>query len=493
LGFAGAENALCGYATPEDAVSAWMGSSGHRTNLLNGYYRETGLGYYLRESDGKGYITQDFGHDYVYSPVIIQYEAVTTTSPTVSLYVYDRSAGGGFASRGPTTEMMLSNNRSFSGGYWQPYNDTPSWDLEPGTGWRTVYVNTRDAVGRSAVVSDAIYLGATVPISDLGLHLASTTTDTVEVCSIVTDSMTHFQLSQNWFVDDSADTFELVSGNGTAVNDSSALGSTTFRLGNNSLAWAWTTEFHKDLPLVAYFRLKVNDNSSSGEVARIRVRGGGVEYPGGGWLSLDGTDFDAANTYQEFAIDFTYNSGSDPWLIFYFERTGSAMVYVDGVYIFTSPQPVQPQHRWQVPGGNYRGGGVWIRYSNSTHSVFSEVEEAGTGPSRIGVQPAAMALMAESGGPSPSLRTLDVSTVECAPFSWNVSDDAGWMDAQAVGGDVQVTFDTVALSSDIYSGTITITADAGVLGSPLVIPVTLYVVDDLSQVHLPLTGRSYAP
>ena len=66
------------------------------------------------------------------------------------------------------------------------------------------------------------------------------------------------------------------------------------------------------------------------------------------------------------------------------------------------------------------------------------------------------------------------------------------MNAQAVGGDVQVTFNTSGLPTDTYSGAITVTADVGVLGSPLVIPVTLYVVDDLSEMYLPLTPRNYA-
>ena len=490
LGFAGAENAVCGYLPPEEAVSGWMSSTtGHRENLLNPYYRETGLGYYLREGDGEGYVTQDFGHDSAYSPVVIQYEAITTTSTTVSLYVYDQSTGGGFAGMGPATEMLLSNDSTFAGATWQSYDDTPSWDLESGTGWRSVYVKTRDAVGRTAVVSDAIYLGATVPISDLGLHLASTTSEIVQLYGIDTTGMTHFQLSQNWFVDNTNNNFELISGSGAHVSDPAALGSTAFRLGSSSLAWVWTTEFHKDIPLVAYFRLKVSNNSSSSDVVRIRVKGGGVEYPGGGWLTLNGTDFDTANVYQEFAIDFAFHSGSDPWLIFYFERTGSTNVYVDGVYIFTPPQTVQSQYDWQVPGGNYRCRGVWLRYSNSSHSTFSEVEEANRG---IGSSPPALSLMAEYGGPSPASRTVQVVQTRCETSSWTVSDDVGWMNAQAVGGDVQVTFNTSGLPTDTYSGAITVTADVGVLGSPLVIPVTLYVVDDLSEMYLPLTPRNYA-
>ncbi len=56
----------------------------------------------------------------------------------------------------------------------------------------------------------------------------------------------------------------------------------------------------KNVPLVAYFRLKVNDNTSGAEVARISVTGGTTEF---GPLSLRGTDFTASNQYQEFALE----------------------------------------------------------------------------------------------------------------------------------------------------------------------------------------------
>lgn len=40
----GSENLAYGYATPEEAVAAWMDSDGHRTNMLNSDYNITGVG-----------------------------------------------------------------------------------------------------------------------------------------------------------------------------------------------------------------------------------------------------------------------------------------------------------------------------------------------------------------------------------------------------------------------------------------------------------------
>jgi len=379
-GGCGAENCFCGYVTPEYAIEGWMASEGHRANLLDPNSREVGLGYYRRDSDGRGYVTQDFGEDAVYPPLVIAYEAITTTSPSVNLYIYDRSGGGGFAGLGPATEMMVANDRCFTGASWEPYSAEKTWTLKPDTGWRTVYVKTRDAMGRTTIASDTIYLGQSAPLEELGLHLASSTTDQVTLYRLDGGSLPYVQFSQNWFADDTFDTFTLWWGNGERVSDPDALGGTAFRLrpgDGESFAWVWDTRFLKDSPFVAYFRLKASDNTLSSEVTRISVKGGGTEY---GPLSLKGTDFASANIYQEFPITFTFRTNPDDvFLFFNFWRSGQADVYVDGVYIFTDPQLVQSPFTWMVPRGNYRGSGVWLRYTDGTGN-FSPVEEADLNP-----------------------------------------------------------------------------------------------------------------
>ena len=69
----------------KSAIQGWMNSPGHRVNLLDPDFNEIGVGYYRRDSDGRGYVTQDFGNDAVYAPVIIENEALSTTSPNVNL------------------------------------------------------------------------------------------------------------------------------------------------------------------------------------------------------------------------------------------------------------------------------------------------------------------------------------------------------------------------------------------------------------------------
>ncbi|HIP73958.1 MAG TPA: CAP domain-containing protein [Anaerolineae bacterium] len=109
-----------------------MNSPGHRANLLDPNSREVGIGYYRRESDGRGYAMQDFGADPAFPPVIIENEAITVTSPAVNLYIYDRAAGDGFAEMGPATEMRISNEPCFRNAVWEPSTNERAWQLENG-------------------------------------------------------------------------------------------------------------------------------------------------------------------------------------------------------------------------------------------------------------------------------------------------------------------------------------------------------------------------
>jgi serralysin len=63
---AAAENIAAGSSTPEQVVSSWMNSSGHRTNILNPNLKEIGIGYYFLADDTGSvnfnhYWTQVFG------------------------------------------------------------------------------------------------------------------------------------------------------------------------------------------------------------------------------------------------------------------------------------------------------------------------------------------------------------------------------------------------------------------------------------------------
>jgi uncharacterized protein YkwD len=56
-----AENVAYGQGNPASAISSWMGSSGHRTNILNPGLTEIGTAV-ANGSDGRPYWVQVFGN-----------------------------------------------------------------------------------------------------------------------------------------------------------------------------------------------------------------------------------------------------------------------------------------------------------------------------------------------------------------------------------------------------------------------------------------------
>jgi uncharacterized protein YkwD len=57
-----AENIAAGQRTPQDVMTAWMNSPGHRANILNCALKQIGVGYATNSSSRYGvYWTQDFG------------------------------------------------------------------------------------------------------------------------------------------------------------------------------------------------------------------------------------------------------------------------------------------------------------------------------------------------------------------------------------------------------------------------------------------------
>ena len=489
LGSAGAENAYCGYMSPADAIAGWMNSPGHRANLLDPNSREIGLGYYRRDSDGRGYVVQDFGSDPVYAPVVIGNEALTASSPNVNLYIYNRSPGSGFAGLGTATQMMVSNDACFTGAAWEPYTSAKAWTLAGGQGWRSVYVRTRDALGRTATVSDTIYLGAALPVNEIGDAQMASTQPRVTLFNLNSGGWPQMQLSLGWLADDTNANFTKWWGNGERVNDALAWGGTAYRLypgnGEESFAWVYDWTFIKDVPLTAYFRLKVSANTSTTEVARISVKGGGTEY---GPVSLRGIDFAAPGQYQEFPVNFTFNTNPDDvFLTFQIWRSGPATdVYFDEVSIFTTPQAVTSSLTWSVPGGNYRGQGVQVRYVNG--SQFSGISEAATIQAGLRLAPASLVFLAAREGSPPPVASLAVMQ-DCAPVSWQASDDSPWLEIQPGDGVVRVGVDQAGLSNGVYTGTVTVSA----VGAPGIQPATatvrLMVVDQVRWQYLPMVRQ----
>jgi uncharacterized protein YkwD len=486
-GFTGAENCFCGYVTPEYAVGGWYNerppNDGHRRNLLNPDFWEVGLGYYRREGDGRGYVTQDFGVDSAYPPLVINKEAIQTNNPAVDLYIYsNRNAEVGITGLGPATQMMVSNDPCFSSATWEAYNAHKAWTLEAGTGWRTVYAKTRDASRRSTVVKDTIYLGPSIPYQDLSLEQAATRSGQTSLYELDGGGLPFMQFSLGWLME--METGSLWWGDGEVVTDPAASADKAYRLygDGSSFIWATPIDYPRNLNSQAYFRLKVNDNSAATSVARIEVKTNDVVRD---FLELKGTDFTAAGVYQEFPLDFIqYDDPGCPWLIFGVEKKGGATVYVDRVVAFTAPEPLQASKTWGVPGSNYRGRTVWVRYTDNA-GTFSDIAEAVTARSQLQVSPASLRFIGDYTRTVPSLQTLTVGYGEgCDRPPWSVQSNRSWLKVSKSPPHIQVWVDSSGLPLGTHQATLTVDAGPDILDSPQTIPVTFTFVDQLERVVL---------
>jgi len=138
------ENIGQGYSSPQEAVTGWMASSGHRANILNESYWETGVGYREDPSHGHWWV-QDFGRRSGAYPVVINEEAASTDDRLVNLYVH-----------GSWSEIRIRNDgEAFSP--WQPFTHTLAWSLADVDGPRTVDVEMRSG-STTVTASDTIAL-----------------------------------------------------------------------------------------------------------------------------------------------------------------------------------------------------------------------------------------------------------------------------------------------------------------------------------------------
>lgn len=153
-----AENIAWGYGSPANVMSGWMGSSGHRNNILTTSRWEIGVGY----ASGNIWV-QDFGRKSGRYPLVINREAGETTTRAVSLYIY---SGAGSAA---WTHMRLKNDTDAGFGPWQPFQNSFNWTLGPGNGARSVTVelssNGGSTVGATSL--DTITLNAANRLGDL--------------------------------------------------------------------------------------------------------------------------------------------------------------------------------------------------------------------------------------------------------------------------------------------------------------------------------------
>ncbi len=142
------ESIAAGYATPEEVLAAWLNHPGHRANLLDPGVREIGIGYsYSPTAYYRHYWVLDFGRLDSRYPLLINRDALTTTTTAVQLYLYGQ---------GTFSELRLRNDAQ-AWSAWQPFQAELAWTLADTPGERTVWAELRNA-SSTLLVSDTITL-----------------------------------------------------------------------------------------------------------------------------------------------------------------------------------------------------------------------------------------------------------------------------------------------------------------------------------------------
>ena len=165
------ENFWTGYGTIQDAMTFFLGDSSHSGNIFSTTYREIGIGV-ATDVDGRNYYVLDFSVRPNVLPIFINDGAASTDNPQVALRLTNEEArpgGEGTIFMGQAIEIRINNEPSFDDLPWQSWGELVPWNL-PGTpGEHTVYVQFRDAAGRTAASADTIFL------TDEGVTITPTT------------------------------------------------------------------------------------------------------------------------------------------------------------------------------------------------------------------------------------------------------------------------------------------------------------------------------
>jgi len=154
------ENMWSGHGTIEDALTWFLNSDVHRSNILSERYREIGIGV-AADDAGRSFYVLVFGVRPNVLPIFINEDVSTTDEPQVAIRLTNENArpdGEGADKMGEAVEVRVNDGLAWEGVSWQPWARYVSWTLPEVPGEHTVYVQYRDAAGRTAEAADTIVL-----------------------------------------------------------------------------------------------------------------------------------------------------------------------------------------------------------------------------------------------------------------------------------------------------------------------------------------------
>jgi hypothetical protein len=160
-----AENVWSGRGSPEDVLASLLEDPAQRDNLFSDTYREVGTGF-ATDGDGRSIYVLDFGARPNVLPIFINDGAPATENREVAIRLTNERArpeGQGTGFMGEAIEIRISNEPAFEDLSWQSWAPLVSWVLPDSAGEHTVYVEFRDAAGRTAASADNIFLDKGTP------------------------------------------------------------------------------------------------------------------------------------------------------------------------------------------------------------------------------------------------------------------------------------------------------------------------------------------
>lgn len=144
----------------------WMSVDTHRNQILSRRYREIGLAA-VTGANGWTYWTVVFGAQPNVLPIFVNDGATSVDDPDVLITLTNEDAvpaGEGMSTMGVALQVRLAHDEQFSGADWQPWQPRLPFQLLLQGGEQRVYVQYRDAQGRTALASTAITL-TNVPVT----------------------------------------------------------------------------------------------------------------------------------------------------------------------------------------------------------------------------------------------------------------------------------------------------------------------------------------
>ncbi|NLE45455.1 MAG: hypothetical protein GX620_12105 [Chloroflexi bacterium] len=149
-----------GTSDVNEALNPVVESASCRDVVLGVGYREIGVGI-ATDDAGRTYVVLTIGARPNVLPIFINDDAPTTMDPQIAIRLTNeevRPEGQGASAMGQAIEVRISSNPDFDSEPWQAWEPLVPWTL-PGTlGEHTIYVQFRDAAGRTTRATAMITL-----------------------------------------------------------------------------------------------------------------------------------------------------------------------------------------------------------------------------------------------------------------------------------------------------------------------------------------------